>query len=546
MMRISPFSEAQSNMPDPDRVNVWPLMYHNLDHTSVAWPIVDVDSTGFAIRPVLNKEQQDWSVLFPLSSYNTKRKVGWLGPLYHYEDYDGLFPLYHFSDDLDFVGPIWWTDEKAYGVFPVFGKGDEVVYLAPFWRKTREGKLHSAGVFPLFRTNGDMSHLWLWPLYKHKLKSASRTHSLLLGMGLNETRENGDYTRRLFPVYFSGKNGDEKSTALLPLYYGKKSDHGSVHLNPLFGVGRDAEGNRNMTSVLGPLWVNTVSGGERDWYCALIGHYRNASETPGASWRLWPFAAWSSEPSLPDLGYHGTLARYRKTKRKSEFRMTPLVYYKAYRDEAGEAERSAWGLWPMVGSSETAGNRSFYVTLLHHTRTGEKSSSMLWPLASYSSEASYPNWLYSFTLAGFRNRTGSKSWHFTPLLYSYRSKELSKKNFALSSWTTRYNLGEVQRRTGTLPLGIARYDANLKEDTKKWSLLYGAINYKQDRERSRFSLLKYLYRRDQKGDEIARDIFPFIKWDSAPDNSRFSLLWHVLNIERQDEKWGGHFLFVPF
>ena len=87
-MRISPFSEARDVMPDPKRVNLWPLIYQNQDHTSALWPVVDVDPNGFAVRPVLNKEKNDWSVLFPLSSYNAERKVGWLGPGgYNFKDY---------------------------------------------------------------------------------------------------------------------------------------------------------------------------------------------------------------------------------------------------------------------------------------------------------------------------------------------------------------------------------------------------------------------------------------------------------------------------
>ena len=114
MMRISPFSEARDVMPDPKRVNLWPLIYQNQDHTSALWPVVDVDPNGFAVRPVLNKEKNDWSVLFPLSSYNAERKVGWLGPLYRYESYHGLFPMYHWSKDIKSLGPAWWT-AKPYG-----------------------------------------------------------------------------------------------------------------------------------------------------------------------------------------------------------------------------------------------------------------------------------------------------------------------------------------------------------------------------------------------------------------------------------------------
>ena len=90
------------------------------------------------------------------------------------------------------------------------------------------------------------------------------------------------------------------------------------------------------------------------------------------------------------------------------------------------------------------------------------------------------------------------------------------------------------------------YKHDLKEDITTGSLVWGLVNYKQDQERSRFSILKYLYRRDRDGEHIARDIFPFIKWDSGPEKSRFALLWRLLNVETREDGIRGHLLFVPF
>jgi hypothetical protein len=44
---------------------------------------------------------------------------------------------------------------------------------------------------------------------------------------------------------------------------------------------------------------------------------------------------------------------------------------------------------------------------------------------------------------------------------------------------------------------------------------------------------------------VARDIFPFIKWDSGEDSYRFSFLWRLLSVEREGEQRKGHVLFIP-
>ena len=51
--RISPFETDSS----ADRVNLWPLAYHSGDKTSILWPLLDFDKKGFALRPLIAKEQ---------------------------------------------------------------------------------------------------------------------------------------------------------------------------------------------------------------------------------------------------------------------------------------------------------------------------------------------------------------------------------------------------------------------------------------------------------------------------------------------------------
>ena len=107
MMRISPFSAGRGGeMPDPDRVNVWPVFYHNRDATSLIWPLIDWDAKGFAVRPLLNRDGDDWALVSPLSGWNTKDKEGWLLTAYHFDENTGAFPLFNVGDDFSYVNPV--------------------------------------------------------------------------------------------------------------------------------------------------------------------------------------------------------------------------------------------------------------------------------------------------------------------------------------------------------------------------------------------------------------------------------------------------------
>jgi hypothetical protein len=55
-------------------------------------------------------------------------------------------------------------------------------------------------------------------------------------------------------------------------------------------------------------------------------------------------------------------------------------------------------------------------------------------------------------------------------------------------------------------------------DDIEWDALLSALSYDREGERSSLSVLRYLYHTERDGDEVARDIFPFIQWDGGPGN----------------------------
>ena len=59
-------------------VNIWPFYFRSKDYFSILWPFIDFDPYGIAIRPLYNQEGDDHSILFPLSSWNTNTKSGWV------------------------------------------------------------------------------------------------------------------------------------------------------------------------------------------------------------------------------------------------------------------------------------------------------------------------------------------------------------------------------------------------------------------------------------------------------------------------------------
>ena len=70
ILRNTPAGEDLEIHFNQETVNLWPLYYHNDDFTSVLWPLFDLDSRGFAVRPFYCQEGNEASLLWPLSGWD--------------------------------------------------------------------------------------------------------------------------------------------------------------------------------------------------------------------------------------------------------------------------------------------------------------------------------------------------------------------------------------------------------------------------------------------------------------------------------------------
>ena len=69
LVRNSPWGPVEERA---DRVNAWPIYHHNADKTAVLWPVFDHDDRGFALRPLVTREKDDWELLWPLSWWDAE------------------------------------------------------------------------------------------------------------------------------------------------------------------------------------------------------------------------------------------------------------------------------------------------------------------------------------------------------------------------------------------------------------------------------------------------------------------------------------------
>ena len=156
------------------QVNIWPFCTVNSRYVSILWPFIDWDEFGMAIRPFYNREGNDASILFPLSSWNTVDGDGWALNAYWDPDYYGMFPLFHVGRQPDafwFAGP-FVGDGNSFGVIPICYFGEDTSIVGPFWwdYNRTEKTLREFGLFPIFWKFDDGSALL--PLYLYESREA--------------------------------------------------------------------------------------------------------------------------------------------------------------------------------------------------------------------------------------------------------------------------------------------------------------------------------------------------------------------------------------
>ncbi len=89
-----------------------------------------------------------------------------------------------------------------------------------------------------------------------------------------------------------------------------------------------------------------------------------------------------------------------------------------------------------------------------------------------------------------------------------------------------------------------------KGNDEYWNILLLLSDYEKKGSYSKFSILKYLLRVEEKNDKFSCDVFPFINYSSENTKSSFSFMWRLFRMEksRKNEK-NNHKLylfFIPF
>lgn len=496
-MRISPFSEMAGPVGtmSEERVNLWPLAYHQPGATSVLWPVVDMDEQGFAIRPLFNKERDDYSVLFPLCAWNPRDGEGWLLSGYWDNGAFGVAPLFHRGDDFQYWGPVWWQgrDEvKRYGLFPLAAKGRDLSYAGLLWKKGKWGDPEvSAGVFPLACWQRG-SRSWIFPLYSQRDRGEDGGR-LTVGLGALAylDRQSADnYTRWIAPGYFARREGEErlrlalplsysfedgnrKTSLLAPFYLYQREGDESMLVTPLGGRAWSGDGTTTMRNLLGPLYHWHHS--EKETYSAFLWplltsrHHRESQRLRLSSWPAGTF--WQSDARGHSL-FAAFGAYYEKIRPERRTHAALWGTQKVYADD----DAVSWHLWPLAGVKRHDDGRLwdplYDWNLINSYRSGEERAFYLTPLFGYGNYGKHQD-LRAIPLA-YRMKSGGRSAANFLLLGGWTSSP---------EWRQWYFLpfaagasGEAHRGGGTgidaLAFFSRRQDPRIRSLKLGWGALY--------------------------------------------------------------------------
>ncbi len=481
LWRISPLERDASR----DRVNLWPIAYHDRGATSVLWPFFDVDNRGFALRPLVAKDGPQWSALWPLASWNTDSATGWAGPIYRFQGSGGLFPVARFGDlsyvgplwwrksgggksaskgifpiayqgksfgyfgpvwwnrasdaqlggglfpvatfgDFSYVGPAWWTDEGAHGLFPIYGSGaGRLTHVGPIWWSRGDEGVEQAGLFPLLWSGDAGKSFGFLPFYWHRLSEGSESRSYLLGLGHSYAA--GDRRRRwLMPLYFQERTGEDSDTVLFPLFW-KRQRGDSARVQTLLGS-RSVAPNDSSFNVY-PLWWSSHSE-DSSWkmlaplfYYAKDGDDRTLITPLGGR-------GWSASGDSRYVNFLGPLYHHSESADGSKARtafLWPLF------EQQRDGDRQTTRAWPFFDRSSSPGStETSYALGLGHAESGPGTSSFrLWPFYSRSTADVVPDPLYSLTLAGSHTHAGVSSRRLFPIFTARRTRDSSHLTYLL-------------------------------------------------------------------------------------------------------------------
>jgi hypothetical protein len=468
LVRNSPWGPVEERA---DRVNAWPLYHQNADKTAVLWPVFDQDDRGFALRPLITRDKDDWELLWPLSWWDAETGEWRVLSAYSYDMSYGVVPMFGVGE-FSYIGPAWWEvdDEGAVtasGVFPVAGWREEFSHVGPAWWSSEtledsEEPRSSFGLFPVFSQGHDFNNLG---------------------------------------TVFWGYNAEDEMNyfvAFPAVGFGEGEDGSGMFLTALGGRGWDEKGDTTFVNVLGPLY-----------------HHQRDGDVQSTSF-LWPLFAKSDGPE------------------HSRMSLWPLIGRDVERSEEGEttltSTTSAMGLFRHAAKGSTVALRLLPL-FSHRNEDGDEEDLIDWlSLYGYKKHADGDTAIPLGTPMMFSYQAGAKDyrWHSLfgtihyeargdvtafNLLYSmafhYRGVQEGGKDYRWSSLLGAISYEEEEDRS---EFNLLYYLYRQKtEGTETSRDLFPFITWDSGDKRSGVSFLWRLFSWERNGDRVSGHAF-FIPW----------------------------------
>ena len=574
-------------------------LFHVDDDWAFFGPYIQKDN-GYAVLPLFYKDEKNFWLAELYARHEKEESVQHraLTVLANWESWDNgdseswIFPLYYSSkqgEDESFYSPLYlskkrggksqsyllntyWNDD-GYGLFPFFHVGKDWSFYGPYLSKDE-----AFGVLPFFYK--DEENTWFAELYARKQDEKSVQHRFLSFLAYSRKWHNGDSNSWLFPFYFHSSQGEEDS--FYSLLFSRKYEGEELKNVNLLGLlyNSDINGSKKEASVLWPLFKR-----ESD------------SKDDTAKTSVWPLFSYSDNTSREDF-WDATSLLAIGTHEESDYISTwfwgrTITRRKPQSEDALAAQSSQTSLYSYRHNNYEEHTDGYYFLFGDYDEF-KYADEIPRARRQHRQRLKY-SYCNEFLFSSYKNKTfrrwkkGALSDVEMDLIDSYLEKKrvptikslnkypgvdlknnqkatpakmvklLQKHGFswvssdpqsikkALRALADKYSyLARTTERDA--PFNI--FESKYSEEDYEWELFWGALQSKKQAGRSQTSFLKYLYRREQEGEEVRRDIFPFIKCDSG-EESRFAFLGfdkigYLFDLKKDKKGWGGHFLFIPW
>lgn len=455
-----------------DRVNLWPVFYHDGPATSFLWPVGEhITDKRFLISPFYSQEELG----------EGKRRYGALGPLVAFNQKTGENRIF----------PVFWKAGGYFVLFPLIwlygqdGLGSECSAVFPLWMQFREKEGISTHLFWPFvhwrtppkggRPDPEEEYGWrLWPAYGHYSQGKRNTHYWLWPFGRYQ-RHGDDRLGYFLPFYFGWEDAEGRLDIVPPVYMRQRTgDVNRLAVLPLFFSQWAAEASKLW--VFPTYWRSVGKAARTDALFPFFYLFRDEDShrlgifpfvyrgREGDELYQWVFPTYFSKTG-PDSTTRMFLPFYygHKSPQKTALGLLPF-YYGSYgkgwshTNVAGILWDSRidgdshewWALMPFSGGAAGRGARRHHVWPAYsYQQDGDDRRVDLVPLLPIVEDGPQNAFL---SLVGWRRKPDYRSFWVVP--YWTTRQEGSAKWRALGeAWQAR----TVERTTHVLPLYRHRY-----------------------------------------------------------------------------------------